>query len=120
MGRFARGREGGAVPGWSSRYIWGSSGTLSSRFRKGHIGGIRYVLVPRKADREQDFIADRAGAIEGGMLPFTVDAESGDSIAASYHRLLKTYFRAAWVSTSMGRTVVKERADGASLCLSLA
>jgi len=108
------------MPGWSSWYSWGSSWTLRGSLRKGRIGSIRYVLFPRWAEREEDFRVDRAGAIEGGMLPATVDAESGGSIAASNHRLLKTSFWGALVSTPVGRQVVEESADRASLVLCFA
>jgi hypothetical protein len=74
-------------------------------------------LVPSRTESGEDFAADGTGAIEGGVLATTVDAERGGGIAASYDRLLKASFRTALVSAPVGRTVMEESADRASLCL---
>jgi len=95
----------------------GSSYTLRGGLRKARIGGIGYVLVPWWAERAEDFATDTTGAIQGGMLTTTINAERLGGITTSYNRLLKTSFWVALVSTSMGRMVVEESADWASLCL---
>jgi len=116
-GRFARGRETRAVPGWRSRHIWRSSWTLRGGKRKAHIGGIGDILVPGRTKSGEDFAAHGTGAIEGGVLATTVDAKSSGGIPATYDRLLKASFRTALVSRSVGRAVMEESADRASLCL---
>ena len=88
--------------------------------REAHIGGVRNILVPGRTERGEDFVADGASAIEGGVLATTVDAKRRGGIAASYDRLLNASFRTALVSASVGRTVIEERADRASLCLRFA
>jgi len=117
MGRFTRRRETRAVPGWCSWYIRRSGWTLWGGLRKARIGGIGNVLVPGRTERGEDFAVHGTGAIEGGVLAITVDAERRGGIAASYDRLLKASFRTALVSTSVGRAVIEESADRAGLCL---
>jgi len=85
--------------------------------REAHIRGVRNVLVPGRTESGEDFAADGASAIKGGMLATTVDTKRRGGIAASYDRLLKASFRTALVSTSVGRPVMEESADRASLCL---
>jgi hypothetical protein len=85
--------------------------------RRAHIRGVGNILVPGRTESGEDFAADGASAIEGGMLATTVDAKRRGGIAASYDRLLKASFRTALVSASVGRTVMEESADRASLCL---
>jgi len=103
----------------SGRYCWGSSWTLRGCLKKARIegGGIGYVLVPGRMEREANFATDRTCAIERGMLTATIDAERGGGIATTYHRLLEASFRGALVSTSVGGTVVEESIDRAGLCL---
>ena len=117
LGRFARRREMGAVPRWSSRYDWGSSWDLGGGLSMARIGGIGYILVPWWTERGEDFVADRTSAIKGGVLTPTVEAERGAGIATSCYRFLKTPFWAAVVDKSVGRKVVGESADQARLCL---
>jgi len=85
--------------------------------RKARIGGIGNILFHGKTNSGEDFAADWTGAIKGGVLATTVDAERSAGIAATYDRLLKPSFRTALVSTSVGRTVMEESADWASLYL---
>ena len=85
--------------------------------REARIGGVGNILVPGRTESGEDFAADGTGAIEGGVLATTVDAERRGGIAASYDRLLKASFRTALVSASVGRPVMEESADRASLCL---
>jgi len=117
LGRFATGKEKRAVLGWSSCYRWGSFWTLRGDLREACIGGFGNVLVPRRTESGEDFGADRTGAIEGGVLTTTVDTARRGGIAGSHYKLLKASFRTAWVSTSVGRMVMEESADQASLCL---
>ena len=85
--------------------------------REARIGGVGNILVPGRTESGEGFTADGTGAIKGGVLATTVDAERGGGIAASYDRLLKASFRAALVGASVGRTVMEDSADRASLCL---
>ena len=122
LGRLASGREPRTVPGWSGRYGWVSRGTLGgglggAHIGGAHIGGIGNVLVPRRMESGKDFAADGTGAIKRGMLPTTDDTERGGDVAATQNRLLKAPFRAALVSTCVGRAVMEESADRAGLCL---
>jgi len=81
------------------------------------MGGIRNILVPGRTESGENLAADRTGAIEGGVLTTTVDAESWGGIAATYERLLQATFQIALVSTSVIRKVMEESADRAGLCL---
>jgi len=117
MGRFARGRETRAMPGWHSRHVWRSCWTLRGGLMKACIGGIRNILVPGRMESGEDFTAEGTGAIEAGVQATTVDAQRRGGIAASSYKLLKTTFWTALVSTSVGRTVMDESADLGSLCL---
>ena len=63
MGRFARGRETRAVPGWISRHVWRTSWTLRGGLRKARIGGIGHILVPGRTESREDFAADGTGAV---------------------------------------------------------
>jgi len=117
LGGFARGRERGAVPGWSSRHSRGSIWTLRGSFMKARVRGICYVLVPWWAERGEDFTANWTGTIKGGMLTTTVDAERMGGIATFYYRFLKASIQTALVNTSVGGTVVEVSADWAGLCL---
>ena len=69
-----------AVPGWSGGHSRGSSWTLRGGVMKAGFGGIWDVLVPWWAERGEDFVADRTGAIERGMLTTTVHTERGGGI----------------------------------------
>jgi len=113
---FADGRETRAVSGWRSRHHLRSSGTLRGGLREARIRGVGNILVPGRTEREEDFAVDGTGTIEGFMLATTVDAERSGGIAASYDSLLKASFRTALVTASVGRTLMKESADLASLC----
>jgi len=117
MGRFAGGRETRAVSGWGSGHNWRSGWTLRRGFREARIGGVSNILVPGRTESGEDFAAEGTGASEGAVLATTVDAERGGGIAVSYDRLLKASIRTALVSTSVGRTVMEESADWASLWL---
>jgi len=105
------------VPGWSSRYSWVSSWTLSGGLGEARIGGIGGVLVPRRTESAEDFAADRTGFIETGVLSTTIDTGRRGGVAASYDRPLKAYLRTALVSTSVAGAVMEESANWASLCL---
>jgi len=120
LGGFARRRETRNVPSWSAWHSWGSRWTLRGGLREARIGGIRNILVPGRRESGEALAADGTGAIEGGVSASTVDAERGGGIAASYDRLLKASFRTALVSASVGRTVMEESADRASLSLRIA
>jgi len=109
-----------AVHDWSGRHSWESSWTMRSGLRKTRIGGIGNVLVPRRVERGEDLAVGRTGAIERGMLTTPVDPKRGGGIATFYYRLLKASFRTALASISVGRMVVEEGADRASLSLFLA
>jgi len=87
--------------------------------KKARVGGrgIRYVLLPGRAERGENFTTDRTSPIQRGMLTATIDAERGGGIAPSNHRLLEASFRTARISTPVGGTVVEESADWAGLCL---
>jgi len=102
--------------GWNG---WASSRTLRGCLKRVRVGGggIRYVLVPGRRERGENFTTDRASAIQRGMLTATVDAERGGGIAASYNRLLEASFGTALICTPVGGTVVEESADWAGLCL---
>ena len=104
------------MSGWRSRHDLRSSWTLRGGLREARIGGVGNLLVPGRTESGEDFAADGTGAIKGGVLATTVDAEGGGSIAASYDRLLNASFRTALVSASVGRTVMEESADRAGLC----
>jgi len=117
LGRFASGRETRTVPGWSGRNSRVNSWTLRGDLGGARIAGIGNVLVPRRTESGKDFAADGTGSIERGVLTSTVDTERGGGVAASHDRLLKAAFRTALVSTSVGRAVMEESADRASLCL---
>ena len=117
LGRFASRRERRTVPGCSSRYSWVNSWTLRGGLGEARLGGIGNVLVPRRTECGEDFAADGTGGIERDVLTTTVDTERGGGVAASHDRLLKAPFRTALVSTSVGRAVMEESADWASLCL---
>jgi len=108
------------VPGWSGRYSRVNGWTLRGGLRRARIEGLRNVLVPRRTESGEDFVADGTGSIERGKLTTTGDTERGGGVAASHNRLLKAPFRTAKVSTSVGGAVMEESADRASLCLFLA
>jgi len=117
MGRFPSGRERRAVHGWHSRQVWRSNCTLRGGLWKARIGGIGNAVVPGRTESGEDFWADRPGAIKGGELATTVDAERMGAIAASHDRLLKAPFRPALISTSVGGAMMEESANWARLCL---
>ena len=73
LGTFASVRETRTVPGWSGRYSWVSSWTLSGGLVEAYIGVIGNVLVPRRTEGAEDFAADGTGAIERGGLTTTVN-----------------------------------------------
>jgi len=62
-------------------------------------------------------VADRTGAIERGVMTTTVDTERRGGVSASHDGLLKAPFRTAFVTASVGGTVMEESADRAGLCL---
>jgi len=117
MGRFAGGREMGPGSARRSRHDWRSSWTLRGGLREGRIGGVGNIMVPGRTESGEDFAADGTGAIKEGVLASTVDTDRRGGIAASYDRLLKASFRTALVGASVGRTVMEESADWASLSL---
>jgi len=115
LGGFTSRRETRTVSCWGGRHSWGSSWTLRGGLRDARIRGVGNILVPGRTESGEDFVADGTGAIEGGVLATTVDAERGGGPAASYDRLLKASFWTALVSASVGRTVMEESADRTSL-----
>jgi len=62
------------------------------------IGDIGYVLVPRWAERGKDFTAERTGAVEGGMLTSTVDAERGGVLQHPTTDFSKHSFGQLWLA----------------------
>jgi len=105
------------VPGWSGWYSWVNSWTLRGGLGVAHIWGVGNVLVPRRMESGEDFVADGTEAIEQGVLTTTVDTERRGGLAGSRHRLLKALFRTALINTSVGGVIMEESADPASLCL---
>ena len=77
LGRFAGAREPRTVSGWSGRNSWVNSWTLRGVLGEAHYRGIGNVLVPRRTESGEDFVADGTGTIKRGMLPTTVDTERG-------------------------------------------
>ena len=117
LGRLTSGRETRTVPGWSGRYGWVNCRTLGGGLGEALIGGIGNILVPRRTECGEDFVADGTGASKRGMLTTTVDTERRGGVAAPPDRFLKAPFRTALIGASVGGAMMEESADRASLSL---